>query len=76
MKWYYLAVALNHLSQLDAWRERFQQAPYKDAAGKPRSVYQAAQYRNWAMAKRSRIPQGEDRTMRRNGGADCRQYRA
>ncbi|PLL45873.1 2-hydroxyhepta-2,4-diene-1,7-dioate isomerase, partial [Klebsiella pneumoniae] len=29
MKGTIFAVALNHRSQLDAWREAFQQAPYK-----------------------------------------------
>lgn len=36
MKGTIFAVALNHRSQLDAWREAFQQAPYKTPP-KPRS---------------------------------------
>ncbi|VTM50280.1 5-carboxymethyl-2-oxo-hex-3- ene-1,7-dioate decarboxylase [Klebsiella pneumoniae] len=75
MKGTIFAVALNHRSQLDAWREAFQQAPYKDAAENRGLVYQAAQYRNWRW-RSDPVSAGRDRTKRRNGGADCRQNRA
>ena len=69
MKGTIFAVALNHRSQLDAWREAFQQAPYKTP---PKTAV-------WFIKPRWRsdpVSAGRDRTKRRNGGADCRQNRA
>lgn len=74
MKGTIFAVALNHRSQLDAWREAFQQAPYKTPP-KTAVWFIAAQYRNWRW-RSDPVSAGRDRTKRRNGGADCRQNRA
>ncbi len=74
MKGTIFAVALNHRSQLDAWREAFQQAPTRRRRNRG-LVYQAAQYRNWRW-RSDPVSAGRDRTKRRNGGADCRQNRA
>ncbi len=75
MKGTIFAVALNHRNQLDAWREAFQQAPYKTPPKtavwfiKPRNTV------NWRW-RSDPVSAGRDRTKRRNGGADCRQNRA
>ncbi len=75
MKGTIFAVALNHRSQLDAWREAFQQAPYKTP---PKTAVWFIKPRNTVVGDGEAIPypQGRDRTKRRNGGADCRQNRA
>ncbi|VEB04917.1 5-carboxymethyl-2-oxo-hex-3- ene-1,7-dioate decarboxylase [Klebsiella pneumoniae] len=75
MKGTIFAVALNHRSQLDAWREAFQQAPYKTP---PKTAVWFIKPRNTVIGDGEAIPypQGETVHKRRNGGADCRQNRA
>ncbi len=75
MKGTIFAVALNHRSQLDAWREAFQQAPYKTP---PKTAVWFIKPRNTVIGDGEGDPlsAGRDRTKRRDGGADCRQNRA
>lgn len=73
MKGTIFAVALNHRSQLDAWREAFQQAPYKTP---PKTAVWFIKPRNTVRWRSDPVSAGRDRTKRRNGGADCRQNRA
>jgi 5-oxopent-3-ene-1,2,5-tricarboxylate decarboxylase/2-hydroxyhepta-2,4-diene-1,7-dioate isomerase len=73
MKGTIFAVALNHRSQLDAWREAFQQAP-TNAAENRGLVYQTAQHRDRRRREHS-LSAGRNRAERRHRGADCRQNR-
>ncbi|MGF7449420.1 fumarylacetoacetate hydrolase family protein, partial [Klebsiella michiganensis] len=58
MKGTIFAVALNHRSQLDAWREAFQQAPYKTP---PKTAVWFIKPRNTVIGDGESIsyPQGE-----------------
>ncbi len=58
MKGTIFAVALNHRSQLDAWREAFQQAPYKTP---PKTAVWFIKPRNTVIGDGEAIPypQGE-----------------
>ena len=60
MKGTIFAVALNHRSQLDAWREAFQQAPYKTP---PKTAVWFIKPRNTAIGSGDAIPHPQGETV-------------
>ncbi|VTM23857.1 Homoprotocatechuate catabolism bifunctional isomerase/decarboxylase [Raoultella terrigena] len=60
MKGTIFAVALNHGSQLDAWREAFQQAPYKTP---PKTAVWFIKPRNTAIGSGDAIPHPQGETV-------------
>lgn len=60
MKGTIFAVALNHRSQLDAWREAFQQAPYKTP---PKTAVWFIKPRNTVIGNGASIPYPEGETV-------------
>ena len=60
MKGTIFAVALNHRSQLDAWREAFQQAPYKTP---PKTAVWFIKPRNTVIGNGETIPYPKDETV-------------
>lgn len=71
MKGTIFAVALNHRSQLDAWREAFQQAPYKTP---PKTAVWFIKPRNTVIGDGESIPlpARRNRAERRHRGANRR----
>lgn len=74
MKGTVFAVALNHRSQLDAWREAFSQPPYN---APPKTAVWFIKPRNTVIRHGEPIPypQGEKGTERRDSGAHCGENR-
>ncbi|MCV5917125.1 fumarylacetoacetate hydrolase family protein, partial [Escherichia coli] len=60
MKGTIFAVALNHRSQLDAWREAFQQAPYKTP---PKTAVWFIKPRNTVIGDGEAIPHPQGETV-------------
>ncbi len=73
MKGTVFAVALNHRSQLDAWREAFSQPPYN---APPKTAVWFIKPRNTVIRHGEPIPypQGE-KAERRDSGAHCGENR-
>lgn len=70
MKGTIFAVALNHRSQLDAWREAFQQAPYKTP---PKTAVWFIKPRNTVIGDGEHsLPARRNRAEWRHRGADRR----
>ena len=70
MKGTIFAVALNHRSQLDAWREAFQQAPYKTP---PKTAVWFIKPRNTVIGDGEAIPYPQGETVQ--SGARWRKKR-
>ena len=64
MKGTIFAVALNHRSQLDAWREAFQQAPYKTP---PKTAVWFIKPRNTVIGNGDSIPYPQGETVQSGG---------